>query len=63
MYQESSKITPYIDQGKEDTLAQRAVDLLHQVQRKLTWVWWVSGSTLEDAADVSQQRHMSFVRW
>jgi len=37
--------TPYINLGKGDTLAQRAVSLPHQrVRGKLVWVWWVSGS-------------------
>eukprot|EP00983_Pelagomonas_calceolata_P101067 1158650-Pelagomonas_calceolata.AAC.4 len=39
--------SPYINSGKRDTLAQRAVSLPHQKMRgELMWIGWVSGSTL-----------------
>eukprot|EP00983_Pelagomonas_calceolata_P085580 1156591-Pelagomonas_calceolata.AAC.4 len=39
-----TKNTPYIDEGKGDTLAQRAMSLLCQRERgKQVWVWWVAG--------------------
>eukprot|EP00983_Pelagomonas_calceolata_P117776 1160444-Pelagomonas_calceolata.AAC.9 len=41
-----SKNTPYISQGKGDTLAQGAMSLPHlRARGKLVWVWWVPGST------------------
>eukprot|EP00983_Pelagomonas_calceolata_P060520 1146416-Pelagomonas_calceolata.AAC.1 len=40
-----SENTPYINEGKGETLAQRAVSLPHQrVRGKLVMVWWVPGS-------------------
>eukprot|EP00983_Pelagomonas_calceolata_P100966 1158637-Pelagomonas_calceolata.AAC.6 len=41
-----SENTPYINEGKGDTLAQRAVSLPHQrVRGKTVWVWGVSDCT------------------
>eukprot|EP00983_Pelagomonas_calceolata_P046880 1140377-Pelagomonas_calceolata.AAC.2 len=48
-----SENNPYINGGKGDTLAQKASSLPHQmVRRKLTWVWWVSGSLRRQGSGV-----------